>query len=120
MLARSNLKQIDVAEQDVAAARAQVAAAQASLDLARIQFGYTELQSPLDGILTSRNVEPGEVVTVGREVLSLADLSQVYLKIFVDENEIGRVKPGQPVTVKIDTFGRQVLHGPGHLRLSGK
>lgn len=104
LLARSNLIQIDVAEREVEAGRARVAAAEAALEAARIQFSYTELKAPFDGILTSRNVEPGEVVSLGREVLSVADLSRVELKIFVDETEIGGVNPGQPVSVRIDTF----------------
>ena len=110
-LSRSNLKQIDLAEQDVAAARARVAVSESALELARIHLTYTELKAPFAGILTSRNVEPGEVVTVGREVLSVADLSRVDLKIFVDESEIGRVKPDQQVTVKIDTFADKSYTG---------
>ncbi len=110
-LARSNLKQIDLAEQEVVAARARVAVAESALELARIRLAYTDLKAPFAGILTSRNVEPGEVVSMGREVLSVADLSQVDLKIFVDESEIGRVKPDQQVTVKIDTFADKSYTG---------
>jgi HlyD family secretion protein len=110
-LARSNLKQLAVAEREVDAGRARVSAAAAALELARIQLSYCELKAPFDGILTSRNVEPGEVVTVGREVLSVADLSRVELKIFIDETEIGRVKPDQPVSVKIDTFPDKTYAG---------
>lgn len=110
-LAQSNLKQIEVARREVAAGRARVSVAAAALELARIQLSYCELKAPFDGILTSRNVEPGEVVTVGREVLSVADLSHVELKIFVDETKIGRVKPDQPVSVKIDTFADKTYQG---------
>ena len=110
-LARSNLKQIDLAEQEVVAARARVAVAESALELARIRLAYTDLKAPFAGILTSRNVEPGEVVSMGREVLSVADLSRVDLKIFVDESEIGRVKPDQQVTVKIDTFADKSYTG---------
>jgi HlyD family secretion protein len=56
-------------------------------------------------------VELGEVVTTGREVLTLSDLSEVDLKIFVGETEIGNVKPGQHVDVKIDTFPDRVYAG---------
>jgi HlyD family secretion protein len=51
------------------------------------------------------------VVTPGREVLTLADLSRVDLKIFVDEKEIGKVKPGQRVDVRVDTFPDKVYEG---------
>jgi len=109
--ARSNLTRIDAARTDVAAARAQVAACRAALAQAEIQLQYTELRAPYAGFITSRNVEPGEVVTPSREVLTLADLSQLDLKIFVDETEIGKVKPGQRVDVKVDTFPGRVFPG---------
>jgi RND family efflux transporter MFP subunit len=88
----------------VAVAKALVLSAKAALDLTEIQLAYTELRAPFDGIIVSRNVEPGEVVSSGQEVLTLSDLSNVDLKVFVDETEIGKVKPGQAADVKIDTF----------------
>lgn len=103
-LARSNLKKIEATEEAVAAARAQVQAAKAAMELADTQLRYTRLRAPINGIITSRNVELGEVVSPGRQVFSLADLSTVDLKIFVPETEIGKVKPGQKVQVKVDTF----------------
>ncbi len=110
-LAQSNLKRIEAAEQEVAAARAQVDAARAAVSLAEIQLGHCELRAPFAGIILSRNVEPGEVVQPGQEVLSIADLSTVDLKVFVAETEIGKVRPGQPVDVKIDTFPDKVYPG---------
>lgn len=109
--ALSNLKKIEVAKKEIEVAKAQYLAAKAALDSTEIQLGYTQLRSPFSGILTSRNIEPGEVITPGREVLSLSDLSVVELKIFVDETEIGKVKPGQCVKVKIDTFPDKVYTG---------
>ena len=109
--ARENLKKTEAVQSEVEAARAQVQSAEAALELAEIQLKYTELRAPFKGILVSRNVEPGEVVTVGQEVLSLADLSQVDLKVFVDETEIGKVQPGQKVDVKIDTFASKTYTG---------
>ena len=110
-LVQSNLKKIEAAEQDVEAARAQVAAAQAALDVAEIQLDHTRVRAPYGGIILSRNVEAGEVVTPSQEVLSIADLSTVDLKVFVAETEIGRIAPGQPVAVKIDTFPDKVYDG---------
>lgn len=109
--ARGNLKQIEATEREVLAARAQVEAARAALSLAGIRLAYTELRAPFDGIVVSRNVELGEVVTPGQEVLSVADLSKVDLKIFVDETEIGKVKPGQAAHVKTDTFPSKTYVG---------
>jgi HlyD family secretion protein len=110
-LARSNLQKIQAFEQEVEAARAQAASARAALHLADILLTHTELRAPFAGTVVSRNIEPGEVVAPGREVLSIADLSVVDLKIFVGETEIGKVRPGQPVDVKIDTFPDKTYRG---------
>jgi HlyD family secretion protein len=110
-LARNNLKQIKATEEEVAGARAQVQAARAAVELAETQLRYTRLKAPLSGIITSRNVELGEVVSPGRQVFSLSDLSTVKLKIFVGETEIGKVKPGQRVEVKVDTFPGKAYWG---------
>jgi len=109
--ARGNLKRIAATEKEVDVAKAVVLGAEAALELAEIQLRYTQLTAPFRGIVVSRNLEPGEVVSPGREVLSLADLSTVDLKIFVDETEIGKVKPGQDVEVKIDTFPDKTYRG---------
>jgi HlyD family secretion protein len=98
-------------KEDIEAARAQAEAAESALELTEIQLKNAQLRAPFKGIITSRNVEPGEVVSPGREVLSLSDLSNVDLKVFVDETEIGKVKPGQEVQVKIDTFPQKVYIG---------
>ena len=109
--ARNNLKKIDLYESAVEGARARFQAAEAALELAETQLGYTELKAPFGGIITSRNIEPGEVVSLGQEVFSLADLSSVELKIFVDETDIGKVKPGQEATVNVDSFPNKVYKG---------
>ncbi len=103
-LARSNLQKIEASESDVEAARAQVAAVAAALRVAEVQLDHAVLKAPYAGIILSRGVEPGEVVAPNQEVLSIADLSTVDLKVFVEETEIGRVRPGQAVEIRIDTF----------------
>ncbi len=103
-LAEGNLTKMDVARQDIETAAAQVEVARAALDQAGVQLGYTRLKSPMNGVVVSRNIEPGETVNAGREVITVADLARVDLKIYVPETQIGKVKHGQPVEVKIDTF----------------
>ncbi len=110
-LAEENLTKIDAIKQDIEVAAAQINLARASLNQTSIQLDYTQLISPTDGVITSRNIEPGETVTPGREVITVSDLSRVDLKIFVDETEIGKVKPGQKVDVKIDTFPDKTYTG---------
>jgi HlyD family secretion protein len=103
-LAQGNLTKIDAARQEIETATAQIEVARATLNQAAIQLDYTQLKSPQNGVVTSRNIEPGETVNTGREVITISDLSRVDLKIFVDEMEIGKVKPNQKVNVKVDTF----------------
>ena len=103
-LAQGNLARIDAAKQDIETSIAQINASRAALNQASIQLGYTQLKSPMDGIVTSRNIEPGETVNAGREIITISDLSRVDLKIFVDETEIGKIKPNQKVEVRVDTF----------------
>ena len=110
-LAEGNLTKIDAVRQDIEVASAQINSINASLNQASIQLAYTQLKSPIDGIITSRNIEPGETVNSGREVLTVSDLSRVDLKIFVDETEIGKVIPGQKVDVKVDTFPGKIYTG---------
>ncbi|MGB5217795.1 MAG: efflux RND transporter periplasmic adaptor subunit [Smithella sp.] len=110
-LAEGNLTRIDAVKQDIEVAAAQINAVQASLNQASIQLDYAQLKSPMKGIVSSRNIEPGETVNSGREVITISDLSRVDLKIFVDETEIGKVKQGQKVDVKVDTFPGKTYTG---------
>lgn len=109
--AKSGTVKIEAAGNELKAAQARVDVARAALNLSEIRLKQTELQAPFGGVVASRNVEPGEVVTPGREVLSIIDLSKVDLTIFVDETEIGRVKPGQDAVVRIDTFPDRSYEG---------
>jgi HlyD family secretion protein len=109
--ARSQLKKIEVAEKELKVAESQVLAVESELRVAEIQLGHTVLKAPFEGIVVSRNVEPGEVVSPGREVISVADLSEVDLKIFVGEKMIGMVRPGQEAEVKVDTFKDKIYKG---------
>jgi HlyD family secretion protein len=109
--AKSNLGRIGATRRDIDGAQAQIELARASLDQAKIQLDYARLTAPFAGIIVSRNVEPGEVVSPGREVFTLSDLSRVDLKVFVDETDIGRVKPGQRVKVKVDSFPGKFFYG---------
>ena len=91
--------------------KSKLAESESVLSQASIQLSYTKLKSPMDGVVTSRNIEPGETVNAGREVITVSDLSRVDLKIFVDETQIGKVKPNQKVEVKVDTFPDKIYTG---------
>jgi len=110
-LAEGNLGRIEAAKDEITTAGAQIDVARAALNQAAIQLSYTELISPQDGVVVSRNIEPGETVNTGREVITISDLHRVDLKIFVDEATIGRIKPGQKAAVSVDTFPGKIYEG---------
>jgi HlyD family secretion protein len=109
--AQSSETKIDTTRKEIEAAEAQFMSFKAALDFAEIQLGHVRLLAPFQGVVTSRSIEPGEVVTPGREVLTLSDLSAVQLKIYVGETDIGKIKLGQSCNVKIDTFPDRSYEG---------
>jgi len=92
-------------------AQSKLAEAQSLLKQASVYLDYTRLKSPMDGVITSRNIEPGETVSAGREVITVSNLSSVELKIFVEETQIGNIRPNQRVAVTVDTFPGKVYEG---------
>jgi HlyD family secretion protein len=109
--AKNNLGRIGVTEREVESARAQMAASKAALEQARIQFDRSQLLAPFPGIVTSKNIEPGEAATPTRQAITLSDLSSVKIKIYVGETEIGKVKPGQKAEVKVDSLPGKTFEG---------
>ncbi len=109
--AKNNLGRIGVTEREVESARAQVASSKAALEQTRIQFDRAQLRAPFPGIVTSKNIEPGEAATPTRQAITLSDLSSVKIKIYVGETEIGKVKPGQKADVKVDSLPGKTFEG---------
>ncbi len=79
----------------IQAARARAEQARAALETAQVQLGYTCIFSPLTGTVTLRNLEPGEYVSPGTPILRVAALDEVWLRVYVSETDLGRVKLGQ-------------------------
>jgi HlyD family secretion protein len=94
----------------VVAARRQVGAAQADAERSRAQLeearaNRKDLQvvAPFAGTVATRTAEPGEVVTAGTPIITLVNLAEVYLRAFVPEGQIGRVRLDQPARVYLDS-----------------
>lgn len=102
--ARASLDLVPAREQELAAARAALAQAEAALSLARAVRANAVLTSPISGVVLSRNVEPGEVVGAGVPIMTVADLRSVWLRIYVPEAQLGKVRIGQGAEVFVDAF----------------
>lgn len=95
------------ADKDVSVARANVKSGQENLKLAQIILGYTTLYAPFSGVILVRNAELGEEMQPGTPVFTLADLDHVWLRAYLNETDLGRVRFGQTATVTTDSY-------PGH------
>ncbi|HJV38080.1 MAG TPA: efflux RND transporter periplasmic adaptor subunit [Geothrix sp.] len=91
-------------KEDIDQARARYDQAQQALALAQTQLGYATLTAPSAGVILSKNVEPMEYVSPGTAVVTMADLGQVWLRAYVEETDLGRVKVGQKAFVTSDSF----------------
>jgi HlyD family secretion protein len=101
--------QILQAEADIAAARAEAERARAQLEEARANRKDLQVLAPFSGTVATRTAEPGEVVTAGTPVITLVNLAEVYLRAFVPEGQIGRVRLGQPARVYLDSDPTQPI-----------
>jgi HlyD family secretion protein len=98
-------------KEDIAIARANLEQAKASLGLSRINVGYTTLRAPAAGIVTVRQAELGEVMAPGSPVASVADLDHIWLRSYIAETDIGRIRWGQDASVTTDTYPGKQFHG---------
>ena len=92
-------------------ARTQVGIARESLEKAKLNLGYTELRAPLDGVILCQGAEPGEYLNPGSPVLTLGQMEKVWLRAYVNETDLGKVKLGQEVTVSTDTYPGETFPG---------
>jgi HlyD family secretion protein len=110
--------QVMVLQGKIAQSQAQIAQSRANLTQLEEQLSYTDVKSPMDGIVLSRDVEMGDAVSsilvLGSSatlVMTLGDTSQVYVKGKVDESDIGRVYLGQPARIKVESFKDKTFNG---------
>lgn len=104
-LARATLER---ARASLAASRAQIAQQQAGTRTARLNLGRSEIRSPVDGVVLTRTIEPGQTVAASfqaPELFKLAeDLSKMKIELAVDEADIGQLQVGQRATFTVDAF----------------
>jgi HlyD family secretion protein len=107
--AGANRKQITAQQKEVASANAKLEQARAQLSEAEANRKDLNITAPFTGTVATRTAEPGEVVAAGTAIVTLLDLSKVYLRGFVPEGDIGRVKLDQPARVYLDSNPNQPI-----------
>jgi HlyD family secretion protein len=92
-------------------ARSQLKIAREGLQQAKLLLGYTDLYSPIDAVVLSKSTEPGEYMTPGSPVITIGDLSRPWLRAYINETDLGKVKLNQEVEVTSDTYPGKVYTG---------
>jgi len=95
-----------VAQAQAAYAQSQkgVAQAQANLDLLDAQLAKLTVYAPMDGVILTRSVEPGEFVQPGAAALTMGNIRQLTITVYVPEDRYGQISLGQKANVRVDTF----------------
>jgi membrane fusion protein, multidrug efflux system len=90
---------------------ADLEGAKATLAAVRLKLGYTKIVAPFDGVTGERQVQPGDYVNIGANLVNVVPLPNVYVIANYKETQLTRVKPGQPVEITVDSFPDQKLRG---------
>jgi membrane fusion protein (multidrug efflux system) len=107
----SQRHQVTVKEAEIGRAEAALTQSKADLAFAELQLQYTEVRAPIDGVISRKSVELGQMVQVGQPLLAIVPLSDVWVLANFKETQLGRVKPGMPAFVQIDTFPGKTFRG---------
>ncbi len=90
----------------------QVLAAKAALDVANLNLSRTVIRAPFDGVIAKRNVQVGQRVAVGAQLMTVVPIANAYVDANFKEVQLKKVKPGQPVELTADLYGKGVkFHG---------
>jgi len=115
---KNQARTLEQARQQIRVAEAQVDNDQVDLDLARQRLAETRVVSPIDGVVTQRTVQIGQIISSGisnvgggTTALVVSDLSSIFVLAAVDESDIGQVRPGQRVKVTVDAYRNREFAG---------
>jgi membrane fusion protein (multidrug efflux system) len=96
--------QVAISRATLQSKQADVQAMQAALDRAQLDLSYCKIVAPVPGVVSKRTVEPGEHVSKGQRLITLADLSDLWVTANFKESQLRQMRPGQSVTISVDAF----------------
>ncbi len=97
--------------EELAVAQAQVSQAEAAVGILEVQLEKMTLHSPLSGMVTNRSIYVGETASPGATLMTIANLNEVELTVYIPENRFGRIQLGQPVSVEVDSYPGKAYPG---------
>ena len=98
-------KQVQATQAHAKSADAQVLRYKAALDQAQLNLNYTTIVAPVDGIVGKRSVQVGQNVSPGQDMMAIVPLRDIWVTANFKETQLAHMQPGQPVQVKVDTYG---------------
>jgi membrane fusion protein (multidrug efflux system) len=104
----ANRKQVPIRTADAGSASASVAIARANLAAAELQLSYTTVVAPMDGVVTHKSVEPGQIVAPGQSLMTIVPLHDVWVTANFKETQLANVRPGQRAEIKVDMYGKSI------------
>ncbi|GFO59685.1 secretion protein [Geomonas silvestris] len=104
-------QQTSILEADLKKAESSLARARAAQAVAELNLSYTKIIAPIDGTVARRSVREGAFVTTGTPLLALVPLDKVYIEANFRETQLARIRPGQAVSIRVDTLPGVVLQG---------
>jgi membrane fusion protein (multidrug efflux system) len=102
--AESQRHQVAVKEAEVGRAEARLKETHADLSAAELQLQHTEVRAPVDGLVSKRSVEVGQIVQMGQPLLAIVPLHAVWVVANFKETQLARIRPGMEARVRVDTF----------------
>jgi membrane fusion protein (multidrug efflux system) len=105
---RANQQQVQVSTAQAASAGARVQEARANLEAARLNLSYTTIVAPMDGVVTKKSVEVGQIVQPGQGLMTIIPLHDVWVTANFKETQLANVHPGQKAEIKVDMYGRTI------------
>jgi len=103
--------QNSVAMEQIKVAESVVTQRQADLDFAKLQLSYAAIVAPLDGMVSKKNVQPGQFVQAGQALFSIVDETDIWVVANFKETQLEQMVPGQSVDVHVDAFGDLPIKG---------
>lgn len=100
-------QQVQITQSKAGSASAQVEQKRAAVEQAELNLQYTAITAPVSGIVSKRNVEPGQVVQPGQPLVAIVNLEDLWTTANFKETQLKKMKVGQPATIKVDAYGTE-------------
>jgi membrane fusion protein (multidrug efflux system) len=110
--ANANRHQVDISAAQAGSASAAILQARAALHAAELELSYATITAPIEGVVTRKTIQLGQIIQPGQSLLTIVPLSDVWVTANFKETQLAGVRPGQRAEVHVDTYGQTF---PGHV-----